>query len=316
MEESKKIAEYDRVSLEHVTNGKEYYSAGIGARKRSGVYEIGAEYWYEREIYKRYLAPETIRLFEEARERFYRAVKEAIGGRNGYKVVAGAGGCVAYRRLPGSGKGFLSVLASALMGPRYSFVLSCENYTRIFDGISVYEFFGRFILPSDAPQEEKRRLEKMHELFMDSETNGGDRYLACAFKECCGKMTREDADLLCADDGTYRFIPEDKVYDTDDIEVLEVKNGEYTFSGRTVNFVLEVDIDGKEYVACWRPNDVKYAVRCYPPFRVDCAADPNKITIRSKMFNRAIAVSDAIKNIIDAAAERVFRAAYMSPGKK
>ncbi len=287
MKRKQEPAELTEVTLLHVTCGREYYTAlGRSAPKRSGVYEAGADYWYERETHKRDITSATKQLFEQARERFYRTVERAERGLDGYFAVVTKGCCVAYQRWQDAERGY------ARMGPNYSFVLRCENYTRIFPRISVYEFFEKFILPSDSPQEEKQRLEEMYELFMDPRTNGGDRYLACAFKECCRKMTREDADFLCADDSVYRFIPEDKRYDTDDMEVLEVKNGKYTWlSCRSVNFVLKVAIDGRKYEAFWRPSDPKYAVM---NFHIG-GADSNKLTICSKMFYRQIAISNAIK---------------------
>lgn len=308
MDNKREPAEFVGAIMLHVTGGKEYYTVwGPNAKKRSGTYEMGADYWYECETHKRDITCATRKIFEQAHANFYRTVKRANGGLDGYTVVSAEGCRVAYKRLPNSKKWY------AYIGPKYSFVLSCQNYTRIFFSVSVYDFFKNFILPSDTRQQEKIRLQKMHELFMNPKTNGGDCYLACAFKECCGKMTRGDADFLCADDMTYRFVPEDKVYDADDIEILEVENGEYTFfSCRSVNFVLKVDIGGREYKAFWRPSDQKYAVlRCYPPFLIAGDADPNKLTICSKMFYRQIAISDALKNAIDVFAERRFREAYL-----
>ena len=281
--------EFVEVTLIHITNGNEYYEVKqSNDHKKRGTYKVGDDFWYENELHQQPISKSTKALFEAAHDKFVEQVTRAKNGQDGYMVVSIDNYYVAYKRL--------------LQETTYDFILTCDRYTRIFTNTTIYDFHRSLILPSDSPQEEKNRLEKVTHSLLESASFANDLYLAYALKECLGTITQSEADYLLSIDGIYRFIPENKIYDMGDLEILDVQSGTYTFSSRTVNFTCVVKIKGIVHKAIWKPNDTKYSKGGYPPYKVDPNSNPNELLILSKVFYRKIRISDLVQGTIDSIA--------------
>lgn len=276
------------VELDNITNGKEFYIVQKpNKRMHRGVYKIGDNFWYDNDRYKQYITVETQALFENARIEFLEQIQRAAQEQDDYRVIKVADYSLAYKKLP--------------QNLLYSFVLAGKNYTNIFT-TNIYDFLDHLILPTISREQERLDLLEMKSSLLSAAQRDNDLYLAFAIKESMGRLTQEEADHLYSIDKMIRFVPEDKIYDIRDIEIVSVKNGFYSFSNRVVNFYCNIIIKGKEFVAQWYPVNKKYERSGYCFTRAN--GDPNFLTVNAHSCH-TIKISDSVIKIIENKIEKL-----------
>lgn len=282
--------QFVKVTLDNATNGQEFYEVRKpNNRKHTGTYIIGNDFWYDGDRHKQFITEDTIPLFVNARNDFYKKIESAKNEQDGYTAIKVAKYILAYKNLQ--------------QNLLYSFVIIGENYKTIFTK-TVYDFlsYSYFILPTDSRQQEEINVLKMKNELIHSALTNQDLYLAFAIKECMDTITQQEADYLYSVDGNYRYVPEDKTYDIEDIEILGIRKGHFGFFNRTVYFYCDVKIKEKEYLAIWYPNDIKYKKE-HTYVREDC--NPNFLYLKTYKFSRKLNISDSVKHIIDNKAEQL-----------
>ncbi len=285
------IYTFVKVTLDNITNGQDFYEVRNPDKHRyTGTYTIGDDYWYDGGCHKQFITQETKELFLNAKNEFNQKVERAINGLDDYTVIKVATYQLAYKKL--------------LQELSYSFVIAGVNYTKIFTVKDILYFLDRYlILPTCSRKQEESDLLELYSKLYTAAIENNDLYLAYVLKEYNGTLTQDEADYLYNIDKTIRFVPDEKIYDINDIEIIEVKKGRNSFSNRAVNFICNVIIKGKEFLAIWYPSDKKFETKGYFFTRalgnsnlleVDTISPTNKLSIR-----HTITISDSVKQIIE-----------------
>lgn len=286
-----------KIVLDNITNGQEFYAVyKPNNRRHTGTYTIGDDFWYDGDRHKQYITEETKALFEKAETEFMETTERAKNGLDGYAVIKVADYCLAYKKLP-----------QELL---YSFVLVGSNYTAIFTVDDILYFLNSYlIMPTCSIQQEKADLSKMYSELLTAAFKNNDLYLAYIVKEHTGTLTQDEADYLYGIDKILRFVPEDKIYDKDDIEITEVKWARHGFSC-VIGFVCTVLIESRRFTASWYSGVIVYGRNGYR-LSHDCG-EPNTLIVQtnSKTFKltkrHTIKISDHIRQNIESKARLCF----------
>lgn len=270
------------IELDYLFDGKDYYKViKPNGRSHCGTYKIGDDYWYDNDQCKQYVTNETKSLFEQARSEFIDKIEKAKNGQDGYICLVIGDYLLSYKQTS--------------QERIYDFIVTSERYAEIFNTTTIYRFLCNGLSSISFHSQEEQLPDQIISALMSSALDNGDLYLAYAIKDDVKIITQEEADYLYSIDGKNRFVPEDKIYDTGDIEILDVSKcgGFY----RTVHFSCIVKIKGQNYTAQWYPYGREYR-RIFQLVRT--VSNLNELFVWGNVLNDCpIRISDAIKSEIE-----------------